>query len=145
ADKILEFRNLTESFGNKLENTGIRLESRRSKRYQIDQILKACNLTLRTQIDPFVRFHQKEHPLFHDDYKLVRGFPRKKKRKYIQHDQVEIVGTVSDAVTGLPIQQAIINLVGFEISVETDSDGYYLIDELPATKFYLSCYKQGYN
>ncbi len=143
--KLQAFRELTEEFGDKLENTGIKLEARRSKRFQIDQILKACNLTLRTHIDPFVRFHQKEFPLFYDDYKLIRGFPRKRKRSYTQHDQVEILGTVTDAATGLPVHNATINLLGFEISAETDIDGYYLIDDLPATKFIVSCFKQGYN
>ena len=68
----------------------------------------------------------------------------KRKKPVIVNQKVEIVGTVTNAQSGQPIEYAIINLVGFDMVTETDADGYYLFENLPATSFTLSCHCPGY-
>lgn len=145
AERLLQFNTLVTDFGSMLELTGENLFQRKKGRVEMEQLLKICNETLRFKIDPLMGFYQELHPQITDEYFLARGIKtRKKKRITADKPTVEIVGTVTNATNGEPVNKAIINLIGHDVVTETDADGYYLLDDLPATTFVISCHSQGF-
>lgn len=104
-------------------------------------LLKQCGETLRNQLDPIIGYHQDSLPELYQAYMLLRDTkaPRRKKAP-LPSQQVEIVGTVTNAQTAQPVKDAIINLVGIDLATETDADGYYLFENLPETSFTVSCH-----
>lgn len=143
---LIDFRSVATQFGNTLEATDNSLFTRKKERASLEKLLKECGVTLRNQFDPFVDYHQLSHPEMYDAYWLLRGRRKrpKSKRNEPSNDRVEISGTVTSALNGLPISNAIINLVGYELVAETDADGYYLFEELPAVNYTVSCHCTGY-
>lgn len=141
-----DFRSSAIQFGNTLEATDNSFFTRRKERASLIKLQKECGVTLRNQFDPFINYHQLSHPEMYDAYWLLRGRRKRPKSKRIEpsNDRVEISGTVTNAVNGLPIPNAIINLVGYELVAETDADGYYLFEELPAVNYTVSCHCTGY-
>lgn len=146
TDEVLNaFKEMAINFAGTLEDTGNNLYLRKKDRAQLNNLLKQCNETLRNQIDPFIGYHQITHPDVYQSYMLLRDTKSPKRKKpVIVNQKVEIVGTVTNAQSGQPIEYAIINLVGFDMVTETDADGYYLFENLPATSFTLSCHCPGY-
>jgi len=57
----------------------------------------------------------------------------------------DISGVITDRLTGLPIANVIINLPEHETAYTTDVDGYYLIDEIEAGPYTVSCHASGYD
>lgn len=144
-ERLQQFNTLVTDFGNMLELTGENLFQRKKGRVDMNQLLKICNETLRFKIDPLMGLYQELHPQVTDEYFLARDIKsRKRKKTSVVNQRVEILGTVTDVTTGLPVANAVINLIGHELVTETDVDGYYLFDDLPATTFVISCHSQGY-
>jgi hypothetical protein len=77
---------------------------------------------------------------------LVRG-SRKRSKKAVATDTAtaEISGIITDSVLGLPLVNVTINLVEHKAVCTTDADGYYLIDELEAGSYTLTCHTSGYD
>jgi len=70
-------------------------------------------------------------------------------RRYKNHGgevpgQEDISGMVTDSYTGLPVTNASITLLQQESVTNTDTDGYYLIDELYEGTYSVGCYAPGY-
>jgi len=70
-------------------------------------------------------------------------------RRYKNHGgevpgQADISGMVTDSYTGLPVTNASITLLQQESVTNTDTDGYYLIDELYEGTYSVGCYAPGY-
>jgi len=107
--------------------------------------LNTCSKMIRLQIDPFIIFNEKEFPDLYKDYMLVRG-SRKRRKRILMHDPTtgEISGTITDSVSGLPLGNVTINLLEHESAFTTDADGYYLIDEIEAGNYTVTCHFNGY-
>jgi hypothetical protein len=100
---------------------------------------------MRLQLDPFIEFNEKEFPDLFKDYMLVRGSRKRRKRIVINDPTTgEISGTVTDSVSGLPLANVTINLLEHEAAFSTDADGYYLIDEIEAGNYTVTCHTNGY-
>lgn len=139
------FKDMAIHFAGTLEDTGNSLYLRKKDRAQLNHLLKQCNETLRNQLDPFIGYHQLTHPEVFQSYMLLRDTKAPKRKKPVLVNQkVEIVGTVTNALTGKAVKDAVINLVGFDMATETDADGYYLFEDLPETSFTVSCHCAGY-
>jgi hypothetical protein len=145
AEKLTAFKANITAFAEKLNITDQHLFERRKSRSDMMHLLSSNNELLRKKIDPLVKFLQSSHPALYDEYILLRGQRAYRKKKNTPAVQmVEIVGTVTNAQSGQPVKDAIINLVGFDMATETDADGYYLFENLPATSFTVSCHCSGY-
>lgn len=145
ASRISEFLDLTNNFSKTLDNTDASLFQRRKTASELEKLLSAGHETLRTKIDPLITFLQSSHPELYEEYYMLRGRRfRKKKNSQPVNQHVEIVGTVTNALTGKAVKDAVINLVGFDMATETDADGYYLFEDLPETSFTVSCHCAGY-
>ncbi len=140
------YKVLSESFGDMLDETDDKLDYRRLRRLEAKKLLKACTQTVRYQLDPFVKFNKKDHPVFYEAYFVTRGI--RVRHKYVKAEDfnkmVEIIGTVTDGVTGLPLAGAVVNLIGLEQTTVTDMDGVYTFEELPAGGLVVSCYRLNY-
>jgi len=145
-EKWASYKDLCESFSGLMDETDDKLDYRRLRRMEAKQLIQACTHTVRFQLDPFVKFHKADFPAFHDAYFVTRGI--RARHKYVKSEDlsllVEIMGTVTDGVTGLPIARAVVNVIGLEMAVDTDMDGVYLFEELPAGPMIVACYCQDY-
>ena len=139
------FKEMAVQFAETLEETGNSLYNRKRDRAELNTLLKQCGETLRNQLDQFIGYHQQSHPDLYQAYMLLRDTKaRKRKKTWMPNQKVEIVGTVTNQLTNKPIEDAIINLVGFDLATQTDADGYYLFENLPETSFTVSCHCPGY-
>ena len=140
AVKLAEFKTSVDTFGETLDLNGSNLSDRRKSWQDLKKLISANNRLLRHQLDPFVHFLGDESPVLNSEYMFLRK--RKRKRTGITGaDQFcDISGTVTNSLTGEPLANAVINLIFPEIIVETDEDGYYLIEDLVAVEHTLTCH-----
>jgi len=145
-EKMAAFNSQIADFGEMLDITGAMLTDRRSDWKVLNKQLLLCSKTIRLQLDPFIEFNEKEFPDLFKDYMLVRG-SRKRRKRIVTSDPTtgDISGLVTDSITGLPIVNVTINLLEHESAYATDADGYYLIDELEAITYTVSCHATGYD
>jgi len=145
AEKLTAFKAQVADFGETLGNTTALLTDRKSGWGTLNKKLLACSQTIRMKLDPFMEFNEKELSDIIRDYMLVRG-SRKRRKRVLKTDPVtgEFSGTVTDSTTGLPVENATINLLQHETAYSTDSDGYYLIDELEPGSYTVTCHATGF-
>jgi len=145
AEKLTAFKAQVADFGETLGNTSALLTDRKSGWKTLNKKLLACSQTIRMKLDPFMEFNEREFPDMFRDYMLVRG-SRKRRKRVVKNDPTtgEVSGTVTDSITGLPVENATINLLQHETVFTTDADGYYLIDELEAGNYTVTCHATGY-
>ena len=145
AEKLTAFKAQVTDFGETLGNTTALLTDRKSGWGTLNKKLVACSETIRMKLDPFMEFNESEFPEMFRDYMLVRG-SRKRRKRVLKTDPTtgEFSGTVTDSITGLPVENATINLLQHETAYSTDSDGYYLIDELEPGSYAVTCHAAGY-
>jgi len=145
AERLTAFSTQITDFGETLNQTGAKLTDRKSDWNALTRQLQLCSKTMRLQLDPFIEFNEKEFPDLFKDYLLVRGSRKRRKRAVVTDPTTgEISGTVTDSISGLPLANVSINLVEHESSFTTDTDGYYLIDEIEAGKYTVTCHTNGY-
>lgn len=145
SEQITAYQNTINSFAEALESKDMGLNNRKVNHLKLRHLISVCNSTLRNKLDPFILFYKAEFPELFSEYTVTRNFKSRKTRKSNTVSQrVEIVGTVSNLLDNSPVANAIINIVGFDLVTESDADGYYLFDDLPATSFNISCHCPGY-
>lgn len=145
AERLTAFDEMISSLDNYMLETTNNLSDRRAGRSDLNSRLKSCNQLIRERLDKFVKFSRTEYPEFYADYIGVRGVvSRSKRNRTADEITYEISGTVTDKATGLPINNAIINILNLDMAATTDADGYYLIEDLAEGKYNLSCQAQGY-
>jgi hypothetical protein len=143
-EKLAAFKSMVDSFGETLDITGVRLTDRRRSRAEIRILIKTNNQILRFQIDTYVRFLEDESKELYNEYMFLRRRKRRKASSIEAPDYCDISGTVTDSETGEPLPNAVITLMAPETVVETDADGYYLLDELQAGELTFTCHLPGY-
>jgi hypothetical protein len=144
AEKLAAFKSTVDAYGETLDITGYRLTDRRKSRQDLKNLIKANNKLLRFQLDTFIRYLEDEFPVLYSEYMFLR----KRKRKRAGNTEVvklcDISGTVTNSETGDPLANAVITLLTPETVVETDEDGYYILDELQAGEYTFTCHLPGY-
>ena len=146
AEKLEAFNTQVSDFGETIGNTSSLLTDRKSGWNELNKKLVHCSQIIRLKLDPFMEFNEKDFPDLFRDYMLVRG-KRKRKKRTIKDSTTtgEFSGTVTDSTTGLPVENATINLLEQEAVFTTDADGFYLIEELEPGTYTLSCHAVGYS
>lgn len=133
-----------DQFADDAEGVAMVLGDRRKRRMQCKQLIKDANLLLRDDLDRFVSYHAKTHPDLSFAYNRVRWSRRRRVTNINLPTTSDISGMVKDALTGLPIAGATLNLIEHAHAITADVDGYYLFDELEAGEFTLTCHATGY-
>jgi hypothetical protein len=146
AEKLTALQALTTNFREIIESTDYVLSTRKTSRKELKALVSECIHILQDELDPFVGHCIDTFPEFYNAYTTVREHKKRTKKKgVINTGLADITGTVTNSVTGLPIANAIIRLIGDESVFTTDEDGYYEIDELEAGKYIVSCHLTGYD
>ncbi len=145
AEKLVAFKLKVQEYGETLDTNNFLLGDRRKSRLDLKILIKDNNQLLRMQLDTFVRFSEDDHPSLYSSYMFLRKRKQGKSKPGIPVEYpVEITGTVTDSATGYPIANATINIVDYELITTTDSDGCYMLEELEATTYLISCYASNY-
>jgi len=145
TQKLTELQDLISAFREVMEVTDLNLSTRKTSRNTMETLVAECQNMLRDEIDAFVQHGKDAYPDFYNAYFTAREMKRRRKRRTGSKTGLcEITGTVSDAVSGEPLQDAVINLISPETIVDTDEDGMYVLDELEAGEYTVSCHLEGY-
>ena len=121
------------------------LDVRRAERDAVNTLIKECNAILRFELDQFVRFNAPENQSLAQNYQRLRRTKRSGSNSGSNiPESSDIIGTVSDAGTGLPVAGATVKLIEQGWTITTDGDGDFLFDELPAGHLTMSCHADGY-
>ena len=144
TEKLADFKSAVDAFSETLDLNGFNLSDRRKSRQDLKKLISANNKLLRLQLDPFVHFLGDESPALNNEYMFLRKRKRKRAGNSSSAELCDISGTVIDSETGMPLANAVITLVTPETVVQTDEDGYYMLDELPAGEYTFTCHLPGY-
>ncbi len=125
------------------ELTQNQLDLRRNQRNEVLNLVTECNNILKFELDKFVSFHAAEWPVLAQNYSHLRRRRRRQQSNKLSETS-DIIGTVSDAATGLPVAGAVVKLIEQGWSITTDGDGDFLFDDLPGGHLTLSCHASGY-
>ena len=77
-------------------------------------------------------------------YNRVRWSRRRRTSSNNLPMESDISGMITDAITSLPIAGATINLIEHTQALNTESDGYYIFDDLEQGEYTVSCHASGY-
>lgn len=142
---IAQLNELASAFTATFSNTGFQLINRKSEHQELKSLMSECTNILKLQLDPYIVFNAEENNDLYREYMLARSSRSTRKPKVDKEDELsDISGTVSEAATGLPVANANINLIEHGFVIQTDADGYYLLDELPVGDYTVSCHAYGY-
>ncbi len=144
AEEIAQLQNSINNYQQAAENVALEIGERKSRRMQINDLIKNSNELLQNSIDRFVRYHNTSHPDLSFAYGRVRWRRRRKSTSGTSLEDSDISGMVSDAVTGLPIAGATVNLIEHAHALSTDAEGYYLFDHLDTGEYTIACHAPGY-
>jgi hypothetical protein len=145
AERFAEFQGLISSFREIMAETDYIMSSRKTARAELSTLTVDCNGMLRDELDSFVENRKTDFTEFYNAYFIARRPKRRRKRKTESVSLCDISGTVTDSATGQPLTNAVINLLSPETITSTDADGYYLLEELEAGEYTVSCYLEGYD
>lgn len=140
---IAAFKVLVLDFGGIIGDTNLQLNSRKVGRFDLRQLLKQTNNLLIDQCDNFVEFSRRDYPDMHASYRTLRRKQRQRK-KAGKESTADISGTVTNAATGQPIADAVVELLDHENLFETDADGLFYFEELSSVSYTVRCFAPGY-
>lgn len=127
------------------EEVTLSFNERKVKRDQLAVLLKSNTRLLRNDLDRFVALQEVAFPdLYASFRRLRRPRPAQHTNGNADLGDSDISGTVTDALTGLPVEGATITLVQHGSVINADEDGYYLLDELPTGDYTIGCFAPGY-
>jgi hypothetical protein len=135
-----------QNYNASLQDANFDLNNRRNLRADLNKAMAECETLTKGRIDTFVEHMSKPYPTLKQEYLLARFRKRSRKKPVAKEvSTADISGTVTDGVTGDPLENATISLVNQGMSTETDEDGYYIFDELPAATYTLACSCKGFD
>lgn len=141
-----EFADMIEGFHSSMTDTQQEMQQRKSAREELDSLQAANHALMRYSLDPFINLVQKAHADLYRDYKIARRspLPGKTAAKASVEVLAEVSGVVLNASDNTPVTGATIMIRDLNLNVSTDEDGYYLLSDVPAGSFKVSCYARGY-
>lgn len=144
-EKLSAFLQQVQTYNVTVDTIGFQLSDRRKCRQDLKALIKENNQLLRMQLDTFVRFSEEEYPELFSNYMFLRKSKSSKPKPGESPEELaDISGTVTDSITGLPVANAIINIVDYEIIVKTDADGYFELEEVIPGNGLVNCYASNY-
>jgi hypothetical protein len=140
---ITTFNALITDFGGIIGTTNVQLNTRRVGKQDLKQVLSETSQLLINQCDNFVEVSKVNFPELFASYRSLRRKQSRRKAKEVT-GTADISGTVTNAATGEPVENASIGIVEQETIYQTDEDGIYYLDELDAGTYTLRCFATGY-
>lgn len=145
ADEVTAFRSLAGDVAAMIDETRFQLTERRRCREEIRDLIRSCTAIIAEEIDPFVKYVSTSYPEFVLEYKVAkRGSSKRKNNGETIVKPGEISGTIADSSTGEALEGVTVDIVALNLVTETDEDGYYAFEGLPAGTHRVSCHINGY-
>ena len=145
AVKLTELKGLITSFREIIEGTDYEISLRKADRKEIKGLITDCLNILNNELIPYVEHCKDTFPDFYNSFNAVCGKKKyTRKKSAVITEPASFTGTVSDSVTGEPVEGAIINLIETETVATTDEDGYYEIEEVAVISYTVGCHATGY-
>ena len=133
-DELLE---LIDNYNSKTQLNKVTLEQKSEQTKVINNLVKEGKAILNDIFDKLMLIFKDSKPEVYNAYVAARNsMPKrhaKKSNGEVMEDEAGVLtGMVTDKADEMPIQGAIVKLTGTDYKTETDSDGEYLFDSLPA-------------
>ncbi|MDD2962852.1 MAG: carboxypeptidase-like regulatory domain-containing protein [Bacteroidales bacterium] len=117
---------------------------RAANRREIVSLHKEVNYILAYNFDPFMAIVDDSQPLLVESYRNLRRLNRRKPSTGTAVVETNLSGTVTDSLTGEPVNEAVVRSTDNFYETTSDADGYYLLDELEAGPLLVTCEADGY-
>jgi len=143
-ENITQLQEMTEAYQQAAEAVSNTLGERRSRHNRLDQLIKDGSKLLVNDLDRFVSYNTTGFPQLSFAYNRVRWSRRRRTSSNNLPMESDISGMITDAITSLPIAGATINLIEHTQALNTESDGYYIFDDLEQGEYTVSCHASGY-
>lgn len=144
TDYINAVRNKLTDFNSQHQQTSMLFAVRKVDRSKIYRLLHKLHQLLTLHIDPAVAMHTNREGDFYAQWRNLRKTVRHRKRAEKDSTLSSLLGTVTDAVTGKPLQGALVSVVEQQGVATTDVDGMYLIEGLLPGLLTIACTRNGY-
>ena len=132
-----ELKELIDNYNSKTQLNKVTLEQKSEQTKIIAQLIKDGKALLTNSFDKLMLILRNTNPEAYNSYVAARNSMPKRHAKKSNGEVIEeeagiLTGLVSDKADGMPIAGATVKLSGTDYKTETDSDGEYLFDSLPA-------------
>ena len=132
-----ELKELIDNYNSKTQLNKVTLEQKSEQTKIIAQLIKDGKALLTNSFDKLMLILRNTNPEAYNAYVAARNSMPKRHAKKSNGEVIEeeagiLTGLVSDKADGMPIAGATVKLNGTDYKTETDSDGEYLFDSLPA-------------
>lgn len=145
AAHLADLSTLNSAYTTDLQQSNMLTSTRRASRSEVKQLISECREILRKHLDFFAKNYAEDYPEFYREYAAVRNLNKPRRRRTKTGKEIaDVTGTVINASTQAPVAMAILSLPDLGLMTETDEDGCYAFDELPAGTYSLSCHAPGY-
>ena len=131
---------LIDNYNSKTQVNKVALDLKREQTKVINSLINDGKAILNNSFDKLMLILQNTNPVAYNAYVSARNsMPKRHAKKSNGEVTAEeagiLTGMVTDKTDGSPIQGATIKLTGSDFATETDSDGEYLFDSLPADTY----------
>ena len=132
-----ELKELIDNYNSKTQLNKVTLDQKSEQTKIIAQLIKDGKALLTNSFDKLMLILRNTNPEAYNAYVAARNSMPKRHAKKSNGEVTEeeagiLTGLVSDKADGMPIAGATVKLSGTDYKTETDSDGEYLFDSLPA-------------
>ena len=132
-----ELKELIDNYNSKTQLNKVTLEQKSEQTKIIAQLIKDGKALLTNSFDKLMLILRNTNPEAYNAYVAARNSMPKRHAKKSNGEVIEeeagiLTGLVSDKADGMHIAGATVKLSGTDYKTETDSDGEYLFDSLPA-------------
>ena len=132
-----ELKELIDNYNSKTQLNKVTLEQKSEQTKIIAQLIKDGKALLTNSFDKLMLILRNTNPEAYNAYVAARNSMPKRHAKKSNDEVIEeeagiLTGLVSDKADGMPIAGATVKLIGTDYKTETDSNGEYLFDSLPA-------------
>jgi len=146
AKEVDDLRALAGDVASMIDDTRYQLTERRRCREEITNLIRSSAVIIKDEIDPFALVVSTSYPEFVLEYKVAkRGSSKRKTNGESVVKPGEISGTIADSSTGETLEGVTVDIVALNLVTETDEDGYYIFEGLPAGTHSVSCHLSGYD
>ncbi|MDY0103760.1 MAG: carboxypeptidase-like regulatory domain-containing protein [Lentimicrobium sp.] len=134
-----------DAFKTAIDQYHFQSNERKSDRRQLLTRFQQMELLMKNRMDTFANLVSEDHPEFFMQYRQKR---RKQSIKSttanVEDSDADISGTITMQGSGNALSMATVAIPDLDLIANTDEDGYYLFDELPAGNYTVTCHLYGF-
>jgi len=142
---MTDYEAMVSNFGLLLGSTRDLFQQRKSNRELLLNCMRENSQILKYQLLPFAKLQKRNFPDFYREFMLAKHLPKAGQSQKAEEEALyELIGTVSDSETGKAVSGAIVSILTLDMHTNSDADGTFLFEDLPAGTYTLQCSATGY-